>query len=623
MYYFRIRMQSSDNYNYEPCASSYVTLPMRRSKFTAVAAAALTGLLVLPLLSLAYDAESPVLCDFELNLFCPPSTSCCPTFKSTMEPDVIVGYSCLMSWSTRFPQGPCCPHFEEDDDIAISTSWGGGTGCAAGYECSSSSPDFIPSLLRQQSDQFDGLGRRNTHSVKEHYCRINSTAHPVDNQGRPIKNKYETMPRYRACESFTRDGLDVHGLPIPVSAALAYKNSSSATQSDSKEQCIGQLAYYSNKGQFTADDRTDLDITTAVIGVHGSGRDAGTYLCALTAVVADISKDQTFASKKDQRRPLPKDVLVVAPWFMSPEDNAPPTSSLPYIQWDDQYPIPHTFRYGAESTKPDLKHNMTISSFGAMDVLLERLCDRKHFPNLRRIVVVGHSAGGQFVQRWALSSNSWCFGGGQFANRWAPEADLPHVRVVVANPRSFAYLDNRRYFALSDQTAADDDDGISPAENDGTLTPFDKYQLRPPSAAEEDGCKEFNRYEWGLDKNEEVPAPYIINSVQKLIDQGDNSELFCRYASRDIVYLSGQRDIETLGSQICGQGKEDGYQGPSRRERSERFFASLQLRGREVEFCGRSGGETTQVHDRHVVKNVGHDHGLIFQSPEGVQAMFG
>lgn len=527
-----------------------------------------------------------------------------------MEAEVIVGYSCLMSWSTRYPQGPCCPHFEEDVDTTSSTSWGGGTGCAAGYECASSSPDYIPSFLRQQSEQFDGSGRRNSHTVTENYCRIDPTAQPVDNQGRPINNEYETMPRYRACESFTRDSVDVYGLPIPFSA------SSKGTKNDLKEHYVGQLAYYSNMGQLAADDRVNSDITTAIVGVHGSGRDAGTYLCALTAVVADISKDQIFPTK-NQRRPLPKDVLVVAPWFMAPEDNAPSSSSFPYIQWDDQYPIPHTFRYGAES-KPDVKHNRTISSFAAMDVLLEHLCDRKHFPNLNRVVLVGHSAGGQFVQRWALSSSSWCFGGGQFASRWA-KTDLPHVRVVVANPRSFAYLDNRRYF-ISEQAAGAVDYGMSPAENDGTLTPFDKYQLRPPSASEEDGCKEFNRYEWGLDENEKVPAPYVINNVQKLIDHGDNSDLFCRYASRDIVYLSGQRDVETLGSQICGKGREDGYQGPSRRERSERFFAALQLRGGEVEFCRR---ETKQVHDRHVVKNVGHDHALIFQSPEGIQAIFG
>ena len=547
-------------------------------------------LLTLPVL--AYDALSPILCDAEMNLFCPPSTSCCPTFKSRAEPDIITGYSCLMSWSTRFPQGPCCPHFEEDQDVS--------TGCAAGYMCAS---DFIPSSsLRASSNPFVESKRRLTRLLEGNYCRINLTAHPADNQGHEINNKYETMPRYRTCDSFTSDGVAIYGLSIPLSAATSHKNASSSfIHGDSKY--IGKLAYYSNMGQIHADS----DITTAVVGVHGSGRDAGTYLCALSAMLPDAATDSSLIKEN-------RNVLVLAPWFTAPEDNLPDTSSsIPFIQWDDHRPIPHTFRYGAESI-PDINYNMTVSSFSAMDVLLEHLCNRERFPNLNRIVVAGHSAGAQFVQRWALSSNSLYFGGGR----------LPAVRVVVANPRSYAYLDKRRFFIIDQATVTDDDD-VTPAENDGTLTPFDKYQLRAPSKAEEEGCSEFNKYEWGLDKNEDVPAPYVINNIQQFIDHGNNSALFCRYASRDIVYLSGERDIETLGSQICEEGKEDGYQGPSRRERSERFFASLQVRGKEV-CCNSSAGQeevVAQVHNRHVVKNVAHDHALIFQSREGMQAIFG
>jgi len=585
---------------------------------------------VLPIFSSAYDANS-VVCDAEQNFFCPPATSCCPTFKSRKEPNVVVGYSCLMGWSSRYPRGPCCPHFEEEDDETTKEnsdglSWRGGTGCGNGYECASSSSsssslfDFASPFLR---------GRRNAHglNIDAPICLINSTAHPIDYQGKPITNKYETMPRYRTCQAFSKDGIDVYGLRIPISVALSYKNSSSVTNIGFDEKYMGQLPYYSNMGQITADDRVNFDITTAVIGVHGSGRDAGTYLCALTAIVEDASKDHRLLRVRNKRRLLPKDVLVVAPLFAAPTDDIPPntySSSLPYIRWDAQYPIFHTWRYGAESV-PDgsSNNNITISSFGAMDVLLERLCDRNHFPNLQRIVAIGHSAGGQYVHRWALSSNSWCFGGGQFVHRWAPKADLPNVRVVAANPRSFTYVDDRRYFAISDQNIAVKDDK-SPAENEGTLTPFDNYELRSPSAAEANECNGFNKYEWGLAPDEVVPAPYVINNVQKLIDHGDNSELFCRYASRDVVYLTGQRDIEPLAAENRYKGLHgDRFQGPTRRERSERYFASLQARGRELDFCGRIGEGATKVHDRHIVKNVAHDHALIFTSPEGIKSMFG
>ena len=585
-------------------------------------AALMLWLLVLPVLSSAYDANSPVVCDAEQNFFCPPATRCCPTFTSRKEPDVVVGYSCLMGWSSRFPPGLCCPRYEDE---AILEKYEGGTGCANGYTCHQSKVRI--SRLR---------GRRDTHSLNidapnNNYCLINTTAHPIDYQGNPIKNKYETMPRYRACRSFTKEGIDVYGLPIPLSAALSYQNTPSLTTNniDSEEHAhyIGQLVYYSNMGQITADG-VNSDITTAVIGVHGSGRDAGTYLCALTAIVADASKkDQSFLRGQRRRHLLPKDVLVIAPWFTAPADDVPPTSSsLPYLQWDAQYPIFHTWRYGAESIPDVNNNNVTISSFGAIDVLIEHLCDRNHFPNLQRIVVIGHSAGGQFVHRWALSSNSWCFGGGQFIHRWAPKADLPNIRVVAANPRSFTYLDDRRYFPVSDQAAAaaDMDDEKGPAENEGTLTPFDNYKLRSPSVAEGNECNGFNKYEWGLEQDSEVPAPYVINNVQKLIDQSDNTELFCRYASRDVVYLTGQRDIEPLGAENRYQGLHgDRFQGTTRRERSERFYASLQVRGRELEFCGRIGEGATQIHDRRIVKDVAHDHALIFTSPEGIRAMFG
>ena len=173
-------------------------------------------LLLLSALSSAYDAnksKSPVVCDAEQQIFCPPSTSCCPTFKSKREPHVVVGYSCLMGWSSRFPRGPCCPHYADEtiskNKLDVS-SWRGGTGCGNGYECAVSS-----------------IGTPN--------CVINSTAHPIDYDGKPIKNKYETMSRYRTCQSFTKDGVEVFGLPIPLSAALSYNKSSLSSLTNTDE----------------------------------------------------------------------------------------------------------------------------------------------------------------------------------------------------------------------------------------------------------------------------------------------------------------------------------------------------------------------------------------------------
>lgn len=38
-----------------------------------------------------------------------------------------------------------------------------------------------------------------------------------------------------------------------------------------------------------------------------------------------------------------------------------------------------------------------VSSFAAIDEVLHILADKTLFPNLTRVTIVGHSAGGQFV----------------------------------------------------------------------------------------------------------------------------------------------------------------------------------------------------------------------------------
>jgi len=345
-------------------------------------------------------------------------------------------------------------------------------------------------------------------------------------------------------------------------------------------------------------------------------------------VVATQRRRRAQSNDKEEER-----TLVIAPWFLAPSDGQPQSSSsttassLPFLQWADRAPVSHTFRYGAESISvpPPAAEDVssssttTISSYGAMDVLLETLCNKENYPNLQRIVVAGHSAGGQFVHRWGLSSDVWCFGDRHGQPEGADGlASLPSIRVVAANPRSYAYLDKRRYFPTADESTVTLSEQTEEEDKD-TLSPFNKLDFRLPTTSEFDDCQEYNQYCWGLQDNPNVPAPYITNNVKN-----DNTSLFCRYASRDVVYLSGQRDIKQLGNQICD---EDGYQGPSRRERSERFYASLQVQGGEVlSSCQGSSGtpppDKVQVHDRIVVQDVGHDHALIFQSKEGKKGMF-
>ena len=70
---------------------------------------------------------------------------------------------------------------------------------------------------------------------------------------------------------------------------------------------------------------------------------------------------------------------------------------------------------------------VTVSSFTAVDVIMASLANTSTFPDLRLTVIAGHSAGGQFVHRYAAAN---------------PEPVTTHY--VVANPSSYLYLDGDR-----------------------------------------------------------------------------------------------------------------------------------------------------------------------------------
>ena len=70
--------------------------------------------------------------------------------------------------------------------------------------------------------------------------------------------------------------------------------------------------------------------------------------------------------------------------------------------WNNSWPLDLTipgvpdddWRGGGDANGTEL------SSFDIIDTLFARLSDRKHFPNIKRIALVGFSAGGQFVGRY-------------------------------------------------------------------------------------------------------------------------------------------------------------------------------------------------------------------------------
>ena len=158
---------------------------------------------------------------------------------------------------------------------------------------------------------------------------------------------------------------------------------------------------------FPLDTRNDA-ITRVFILIHGAGRDADSYFRSATAAAF-------LAGALDN-------TLVIAP-RMASNDGASCRDSLgpDEISWHC-----NTWRSGGPSlTAP------TVTSFDFIDEILRKVSRRAMFPNLKAIVVAGHSAGGQVVNRYEMT------------NQVHDSLGIP-ITYVVSNPSSYAYPDDAR-----------------------------------------------------------------------------------------------------------------------------------------------------------------------------------
>jgi hypothetical protein len=204
-----------------------------------------------------------------------------------------------------------------------------------------------------------------------------------------------------------------------------------------------------------------------------------------------------------------------------------------------------------------------ISAFEVMDQWLEELINSGHFPAVQDIVLVGHSAGGQFVQRYAMV--------GKFE---APTGI--QLRYVVSAPSSYAYPSGERFDPKTRRFTGPDQEALA-------------------------ACPEYNRWGHGL----EEPYAYFADMDAEVIAN--------RYAERRVFYLCGANDNDPdcamLGTS-CGAM----MQGSHRLERMQLFSAYLRQK---------YGPGVARTHVFAVVPGVGH-HGLgTMTSPDGVRFIFG
>lgn len=197
----------------------------------------------------------------------------------------------------------------------------------------------------------------------------------------------------------------------------------------------------------------------ALIIVHGRKRNADDYFEIAQTII------------KDAKTPT----LIIAPQFLTKIDIKAHGLGRDFFHWDalgwmggDQAIGPHT-----------------VSGFTILDDLINHLSDRSMFPDLRRIVMAGHSGGGQVVHRYAILSGL-----------------ATDINFIVANPSSYVYFSEDR---------------------------LNEKGFFIPSEASYPG---YNRWKYGLENR---PA-YGQDCDDKPLER--------RYIGRNVTYLLGARDCD-------------------------------------------------------------------------------
>ena len=282
-------------------------------------------------------------------------------------------------------------------------------------------------------------------------------------------------------------------------------------------------------------------ITRGVIMIHGLGRDANNYYRHVLAAA--------FLAGALQ------DTVVIAPRFASNEGGDCKDTLAPgELGWHCQ-PRNDTWRTGGAAVGAD------VTSFDIVDELLRRLARKDVFPNLRTLVVAGHSAGGQFVSRYEMANQ-------------AHDQLAIKPTYVVANPSSYAYLDPLRPTAAALP-------GSVAAAAPGYQAPLPANPPAPFGAfADAVNCTTYDKWPYGLQER---------NGYATRLGDG---ELKKQLAARPATYLLGELDILPLYGFDSGCAAM--AQGPTRLARglayaryvNERFGA--QHKALVVPACGHS-----------------------------------
>ncbi|MCO6431507.1 MAG: hypothetical protein J5J00_11655 [Deltaproteobacteria bacterium] len=279
-----------------------------------------------------------------------------------------------------------------------------------------------------------------------------------------------------------------------------------------------------------------------VLVVHGNGRQHTVNFESIKQAARSAGKERSTA--------------VIAPRFPSQEDLKSNSRRSTLLYWEPDV----GWKAGHNSlAAPELLRKTRISAFTVIDSLITDILERPDYRGMNKVTIAGHSAGGQFVNRYAAGTR-------------LAEQRSKSFHFVIANSSSYLYFNDLR-------------------PHQGSDTNFFKPSRRD--------CPKVNEYHYGLE------------DLNQYMRQVGPENMKANYQRRQVTILLGDKD--TLRQPGLSTTCMAEAQGSNRFERGVNYYHHIK---------NLFGNSISVRHKLIIVPGIGHDQDSMFRSKQALKVIF-